>query len=329
MYKVLLLARPDLFRIKAGDTIQIQSLKEAMESSGIQVDISLDLKPDPSSYDLVHCFNILRIDTILEQVNSILKYKKPIIITPIYWNMLEYLSVYKSDKIKLWQEKQKIRKKLLNYADLIIPNAYMEWELLKKDFAVEKPYKIIPNGVNSIFYQEKKNTRYGLLSVGRIHSRKNQLSLIEAIKGDNIPLIFIGDNNEPVYYKKCFEAAQNYPNIKFYRGVDQKNLVRFYCHSKVHILTSWYDTPGLVNLEAGLAACNLVTTERGSTREYFKDYAYYCDPSDIKDIRKQVLKAYHKNINNDLSQYIYKNYTWSKIGKDLLKIYSEFITQII
>ncbi len=323
MFKVLFLARSDLDRIKAGDTIQINCLKSVLEKKGVKVDICLDLRPDPCGYDLVHCFNILRIDNAASQLYSINDRKIPIIITPIYWNMEEYLIKMKPDKIEKWIEKQSLRKEVLKCADLIIPNAHIEWELLKKDFNLNQEYRVIYNGVDMSFYNKIKTKRHGIISVGRIHSRKNQLSLIEAVKGTGISLTFVGDNNERKYYKECLAAANNFSNIRFHRGVEKDTLIKLYRQSKVHVLSSWYDTPGLVNLEAGLSGCNLVTTNRGTAKEYLNDYAYYCDPDNIPQIKEVVSRAYYRVSNNELANHILLNYTWNKVGEDLSKIYSE------
>ncbi len=325
MFKVLFTARTDLNRIKAGDTIQINCLKSVLEEKGVKVDVCLDLWPDPCGYDLVHCFNILRINNTATQLFSVIDSKVPIVITPIYWNMKEYLNKMKPDKIKKWKKQQAIRRELLRCADMILPNAHIEWKLLKKDFNLNQEYRIIYNGVDISFYNEKKTTRHGIISVGRIHSRKNQLSLIEAMKGSGISVTFVGDNNEHKYYKECIAAASPFSNIRFHRGVKKESLIRLYRQSRVHALTSWYDTPGLVNLEAGLSGCNLVTTNRGTAKEYLNDYAYYCDPDNIAQIKEMVIRAYYRVSDNKLANHILLNYTWDKVGEDLTKIYSEIM----
>ena len=325
MIKVLFLARPDLKLIKAGDTIQISNLMSVLKERGVKVDICLDLRPDPQGYDLVHCFNILRIENAASQLYSIIDKKIPLIITPIYWNMEEYLRKVKPHKLNKWGKKQSLRKRVLNYADMILPNAGMEWEQLKNDFSLKKPHKVIYNGVDKSFYNPSRIKRDGIISVGRIHSRKNQLALIEAVKETGIPLTFVGDNNETWYYKKCITAADSFPNIEFHGGVEKDVLIKLYKRSRVHVLPSWYDTPGLVNLEAGLAGCNLVTTNRGTAEEYFKDYVYYCAPDDIEQIRYKVLDAYYRSFNIKLARHIFDNYTWNKVGEELSKIYSEIV----
>ncbi|MFW6306366.1 MAG: glycosyltransferase family 4 protein [Bacillota bacterium] len=327
MYRILFITRSDLERIPAGDTIQIKSLVNSLEKRGLKIDLSYDSKPDHGDYDLVHCFNILRIKNVAPQIHRMLDRNIPLIITPIYWNMEKYLRKIKPEKISSWKKNQKIRGEILNYADIIAPNGWGEWEILRKDFSLKKDCRIIYNGVDSFFYNMGSlRKRHGIISVGRIHSRKNQLSIIKALRGLNIPLIFIGDVNDTYYYKKCIDAAEGYRNIRFHRSVGKYSLLKFYKSSKVHVLASWYDTPGLVNLEAGLAGCEVVTTKRGTAKEYLGNRAHYCEPENIKQIREVVLTAYNKVSSNELSLQILNNYTWGIIAANVEKIYSELLT---
>jgi len=55
--RVLMQPRPSLFSSPGGDTTQLQHTKEELEKTGIQVDVSCELAPDLSKYDLIHLFN--------------------------------------------------------------------------------------------------------------------------------------------------------------------------------------------------------------------------------------------------------------------------------
>ncbi len=329
MLKVLFLVRPDLFKIKAGDTIQITHLKSSLNNHGIKVELSFSQQPELDSFDLVHCFNLLRVEVSLGQCRYVKEMGKPLVFTPIYWNLEEYLKNIRPDQLNWWYKGQKKRKKLLKLVDLLATNAEGEWRQIKRDFGVDLPYCIIHNGVDPMFFSENKITRRDrVLAVGRIHSRKNQLGLIRALKGTGLPLVLIGDVNDPSYYRNCLNEAEG-EDVAFYKGMEMNKLVSFYQKAKVHVLASWYDTPGLVNLEAGLAGCNLVSTDRGTAYEYLKDFAYYCDPTDLKQIRSRVLQAYHCPCNNDLSHYILDHFTWDKIARETIEIYNEFLSRFI
>ena len=323
--KILFLTRPDLFTIKAGDTVQIEGLREALNRLDISVDISSDLKPSLDNYDLVHCFNMLRVDTCKAQCRWVKDRNKPLILTPIYWDLSEYLALNYPERLKWWEKQQKNRYELLKLIDLLAPNAKGEYRQIEKNFSLSLPYEIIHNGVERDFVLQKKNVKRDyILSVGRIHPRKNQLNMIKALKDTNIPLIIIGKINDKQYYRRCCEEAGK--NVKFIGQIERSKLKSYYQQAKIHLMVSWYDTPGLVNLEAGLAGCKLVVTSRGTTYDYFAEKAEYCAPDDIEQIKKKVLKSYQNNLNNNLQSHIKNNFTWEKIALNTRNIYSKFLS---
>ena len=67
---VLFQSRKTLFSAPGGDTTQILKTKEYLEKWGINVDISLDLTPDVSKYDIVHVFNLMRPQELYLQVKN-------------------------------------------------------------------------------------------------------------------------------------------------------------------------------------------------------------------------------------------------------------------
>ncbi len=327
MIKVLFFVRPDLYRIKAGDTYQILNLKDKLKNQGVMIDINPGMRPDHKSYDLVHCFNILRTDSTLAQCRWTKKMGYPLILTPIYWNMREFIEQEKPEALGKWNTAQQKRQEILELVDLLAPNGEGEWLQLKRDFKLSIPYRIIYNGVDPYFCCSRDGPRVGIISVGRIHKRKNQLQIIRALKDVEIPITFIGDINDRAYHKACQQFADN--NVSFTGGVGKTLLKEYYCKARVHLLASWYDTPGLVNLEAGLAGCNLVTTDRGTTREYLQEFALYCNPTDPLDIREKVLRAYRLPVQKKLVYHLQENYTWQKIATKVIKIYTELLTGLI
>ncbi|MBA7701117.1 hypothetical protein ES703_109848 [subsurface metagenome] len=65
--KVLMQSRVNLFKNLGGDSIQILKTKEYLEKIGAMIDISTELNPNLSSYDLVHLFNLNRPQEVYEQ----------------------------------------------------------------------------------------------------------------------------------------------------------------------------------------------------------------------------------------------------------------------
>lgn len=328
--KVLMQARPDLIKLPAGDTIQILKTKEALEGLGVEVDLDLTLQPDLSTYHLVHLFNITRVKETYQQMVNAVEQECSVVLSPIYWTMQEYLEKTAPEKIFIWDQEQEKRKAVLEMANLLLPNAKSEMAQIKMDYKIDTPYQVVFNGVDLSFSQARPEAfykKYGIhdfvLCVGRISPRKNQLGMIQALRGTGIPLVFIGTVNDPIYYQKCKQAGGE--QVNFISHLPHEQLGSAYAASRVHMLASWFDTPGLVNLEAGLAGTNLVVSNRGTAQEYFRDLVWYCSPDEPDSIRSAISEAYHMPKIQDLRNHILQNFTWKKIGEATLKAYHKLL----
>ncbi|MGC3967136.1 MAG: glycosyltransferase [Pirellulales bacterium] len=93
------------------------------------------------------------------------------------------------------------RRRLYHSADLLLPNSQAEAEQLMRLFQVPPSrIRIVPNGVEEHFADADPQlfrTHIGwdnfVLCPGRIEPRKNQLSLIRALHGSGIRLVFAGE----------------------------------------------------------------------------------------------------------------------------------------
>jgi glycosyltransferase involved in cell wall biosynthesis len=157
-----------------------------------------------------------------------------------------------------------------------------------------------------------------VLCVGRIEPRKNQLALIEALRGTDIPLTLVGDAGRfsRRYYERCRRAAEGgggsiaRSEVRFLPGQPVEALPALYHGAEVHACVSWYETPGLVNLEAALCGCAIVATRGGSTPEYLGEDAHYADPGSPERIRGAVEGARRRGASRELAQRVRGAYTW-------------------
>jgi len=204
-------------------------------------------------------------------------------------------------------------KKILKHARLLLPNSDNEYRRLYRSYQIEKEFEIIPNAVDDMFLLQntaaivKDPTM--IISVARIEGLKNQLNLIRALNNTSYSLLLIGNIsiNQNRYYEQCRKEAAG--NIHFVPYVMQQKLVEYYQKAKVHVLASWFETTGLSSLEAAAMGCNVVITDKGDTREYFGDDAFYCNPSSPESIYLAIESAAKKEQNN-LSSKIAERYTW-------------------
>lgn len=229
---------------------------------------------------------------------------------------------------------KKLQKKILSLADFLLPNSQSEMNRIKKDFNLNNcPYLIVPSSVDKNFFsnenikidKELEKFKNCVLCVARIEGRKNQLNIVKAMKRLPYNLVLVGEvaPNHKRYLARIKKEITN--NVYVLGRVDSSILNQLYNLAKVHVLASWYETAGLSSLEAGIMDCNLVITDKGDTREYFRDYAYYCEPDSIDSIRQAIVKAYESPVNPELKERILKNFTWEKTAEKTLEAYQKVL----
>ncbi len=236
-----------------------------------------------------------------------------------YWYYVEY--------IKLEREfgTQRVRKKTMQMADILLPNSEIEYKYLQDNIGISKSYFVIPNATDLAFesgnveaFEDKYGIKDFVLCVAAITPRKNQLRVIKAMKDIDVPLVLIG-KVESQYAKLCKSEADN--KVLFLGQINHDELRNAYAAAKVHVLASFYETPGIASLEAALAGCVIVTTDRGCTKEYFGDEAIYCNPAEEDSIKQAILQALKLERGNNLQEKIKKEFTWEIAAKKTIEAY--------
>ncbi|MDD5593824.1 MAG: glycosyltransferase family 4 protein [Candidatus Margulisbacteria bacterium] len=222
------------------------------------------------------------------------------------------------------------QKQVIQGADMILPNSNMELAKVRDNFGAVRDSEVVPNAVEPQFIEKDSSfaDQYGqkdyVLCVANYIPRKNQHNLLRAMQGTGLVLVMIGGivNTHIGYYKRLKKMSdQSDGKIIVLPKTTQEKLVSIYSGARVIALPSWGETTGLSCLEGALAGCNVVITDRGYTREYFRDMAYYCDPADVGSIREAVLKAYQAPPATKLKEHILNNYTWDKTAEATLNAY--------
>jgi glycosyltransferase involved in cell wall biosynthesis len=343
--KVLFNTSPEAFKNPGGGEVQLLKTKEELEKLDIEVAIYSE-GTNVSDFDLLHNFNIHR-DTF-PVIQKAFDAKIPVAISTIYWPSLKYSLLWnkgigkktKAIAVELINRLDFMGissvKKTLRKADLLLPNSEAEKKIVSGYFGVKKE-KIIPivNGVDERFkdanpkeFEKKFNLKDFVLYVGRIEERKNVLSLIRAMNGINEKLVIIGKvkQGSEKYFEQCRKEAGK--NIVFLDAIPHESslLESAYAACKVFALPSWYETPGLAALEAGLAGANIVVTREGCTKEYFNEFASYANPANLEEIREKIKTEIGKPKGKELQEHILKNFLWKNTAVQTKKAYESLLT---
>ena len=354
--KVLFIARATLYKDRGGDTTQVLGTADHLKELNIDVDVRLaneviDYRP----YDLIHFFNIIRPADILQHIRAS---GKPYVVSTIYvdyseydkkarkgmarllfrllpGDLIEYLKVVArmalngerivSPSYLLYGQKRSIRK-IIRGAGMLLPNSASEYRRLSRHYKMEQRYRVIPNSIDPALFSPPKagaeRDKGLVICVGRIEGRKNQLTLIRALNATEYRLVIIGSPsaNQGKYYEACRKEAG--PNVTFVAATSQQALAGYYSTAQVHVLPSWFETTGLSTLEAAAMGCNIVITDKGDTKEYFGDQAFYCDPESPASIYEAVRQASAVVPDGSLQRKIFSAYTWHRTATETAAAYA-------
>jgi len=340
--KILFNTSRGSFGKMGGGEIQMLETRKELEKKGHKVDI-LEMKgydTKLSDFDLFHNFNIHRDNFALIQKAKAAGL--PVAVSTIYWPSLENAFLWNQGigKVKAVAAELSKRldffgltkvKRMIRMADVLLPNSLAEASALERVFgASPKKIFVVPNGVDKRFanakpdaFEKKFGAKDFVLYVGRIEPRKNVLSLIRAVKGVDCRLVVVGKATPESedYGRKCKAEAGG--NVLFVDPLPHESglLESAYAACSVFCLPSWYETPGLAALEAGLAGAKVVVTEKGCTREYFGDRASYVNPASVSDIREKVSKALGRERDDSLKGHILQNFLWENAAIATEKAY--------
>ena len=337
--KVLFQIRSGFQSGAAGDSIQMQKTMIHLKELGVEGSVSSQLNANLKDFDLVHIFNCTGVPEAYGFYKNAANQKKKIVVSPIFIDMHFY---YKDspERLAAWRAENIHRRETLQGSNMLLPNSQKELEWIQNILFVSTPAKIVPLGVDSLFFQGDPEwfvKKYGLkdfiLCVGRLSPIKNQLSLIRAVKDLSLPLVLIGSVNNKAYALKC--AGEPGGSIKYIPSLSHEELSSAYRAAKVHVQPSWFETVGLASLEAAASGTPVVITNQGAAQEYFEDKAEYVDPGDLNSIRGGILAALEKrsekgttegNGISSLQSRIKENFTWEKAAQATLEAYEQVLS---
>lgn len=360
--RVLMTTHQRALEMLGGGETQLLETLLALREQGVVADVSVSLRLPEESYDLIHAFSLYHADK-LERLERTCK---PLVVSTIFRDNTAFYPVtvgaavfrqqqpsQVEEALRAWkegrlhvqgldpqsldepEELRRVKERVVRRAQILLPNCQWELSALRRYFRLGyKPAQVVPNAVRpERFIQATPDAfvqQFGLrdfvLCAARIEPFKNQLMLIWALRGTGIPLVLAGKVSEPEYGALCRQWAGE--NVHFVGELPPELLASAYAAARVHAMPSWAETPGLTSIEAALAGCAIVVGNQGAEREYFGDFAYYCNPADVDSVREAVLKAWE---DRDMArreafrEYILKRYTWVETARITAQAYEQVL----
>ena len=190
----------------------------------------------------------------------------------------------------------------------------------------------VPNGVEERFAHADPSAFRAIhgpgefvLYVGRIEPRKNVLGLVEGVRAAGLPLVVIGDAlpGYEGYAADCQRAGAGFARWLPRVDHDDPLLESAYASARVLALPSWFETPGLVALEAALAGTAVVITPHGCTHEYFGDRVGYARPDRPSEIARAIADAWQSGPDPGLAAHVGSHYPWSEVARRTAEAYDQ------
>lgn len=324
-----------------GGEIQMLSLALALQGLGID---ARPWRPWEDTFrpgDCLHLFGSL--PQHLDLVAGARRRQARVVLSPIAW----------FDLANCWREPKRLsyrlmaasrfllraavpgvpswRRRLYHSVDRLLPNSTAEAQQLMRYFGVPAARILVtPNGAHERFAEadpELFRRRFGLdrfvLYPGRIEPRKNQLGFLRAMRGSPLPIVVLGDPvpGQEAYARAC--RAEAGPHVHFLGRIEHDDplLAGAYAACRCLVLASWFETPGLVALEAGMCGTPLVLPEAGCAKEYFGPHAIYVRPGDPAGIRRATEAAFAGCRSEDLARHVLEHFSWRRAARITAEAY--------
>ena len=346
--RALLWMVPDGASTPGGHVTQWHKTADALRAIGVDAQESDAARPNLKDVDVVHGFGL-----VTDQIRRARERRIPVVLSTIYWSsdygaqgpggnitsaVKARMRMAALQSVRSLQGRHRAVARALSAnehlqalafesADLLLPNSDLEADAIRCELGVTTPMEVVPNSVdpNVFTLPETEQPRSGVLYVGRLEPHKNQLGLIRALADTDVGLTIVGPEHpdHPDYAARCRREGQG--RVRFLGPREPEQLVELYRGHAVHVLPSFFETTGLVSLEAALCGAAVVTTDRGYARAYFGHEAEYCNPSSPASIRTSVERSLTRGPSSALRRRILEQFCWSATAKATAAAYDHVL----
>lgn len=349
--RILMQNRSNALTHRGGDTVVMERVAEGLRAMNVHVDYDLDGTADVRAYDIVHIHNFATPQITEAFARRAHEAGVPYVVTtmyedlPLFYNQMfaqfEVLQAYVNagQPKNKWPELSAMAKNAhaserwentwtADHAASLIATGERERQSLLRDYPNTRRVDIYSCGCNlenietsGELFTKETGLKDFVFCVGRLETRKNQLSLLKALEDSELTVVFAtgGFTYQPDYEEQCRKFKRRGETI-FLDRLDAGMLSSAFGAARVHALPSWYELPGIVSMEAARHNTNIVVTDYGTPKDYFGNSAFYCLPGDTESIYNAVMAAYYTPPKAGLVESV-EHRTWEHAAKQVLGVY--------
>ena len=214
-------------------------------------------------------------------------------------------------------------------ADACIALTPWEKHLMEYLFeAVPARTHVVPNGVESVFFQTRSVPRNEwLVCTATLTERKRVLELAEAAVVAQTPVWIIGKAyaDADAYAQKFFKLAKEYPAYVRYEGAigDRTRLAEIYGAARGFVLLSTMESLSLSALEAAACDCPLLLSDLPWARSTFGASATYCPVAPVASTASVLRKFYDEAPGLPRPP---KPATWREVAEQLKLVFEKVLS---
>jgi len=200
--------------------------------------------------------------------------------------------------------------------------------------------EVIKKYISSYKKQNAYKTEQVIIYVSVIARRKNQIALLKALpevikKFPDTKCLIVGGVEDKDYLDelKYFVRNNNISdNVVFTGAVSRNNLYQLYADATISVITSKFETQGLMLIESMAFNLPVVVSNIGPFVDVVGNenkYAIVVDPDDPKMVSDAIIKLFSESeLRQRLvscSQELLKNFSWKEIAKKTVDLYKKLL----
>jgi len=245
---------------------------------------------------------------------------------------------------------KKLQHFVVKNADFITANTEATKNELMGRFPECKPkIEIIPMGVDSDFFRKlkvKKPAKYSknkiLLFVGRLSDQKGLQYLIDALpevvrKEPAAKLLIIGEGPFKAELEQKIDKTNAKDYVEFLGSLPASEAAKYHNYADVFVLPSLANKTGtealgLALMEAMSSGCAVIGTNVGGIPSLIKNghNGILVPQKDSRELAKAIImllknRKKAETIGKNASNFIRRNYSWVKVGKEFIEIYENVL----
>lgn len=277
--------------------------------------------------DLIHVHSMIYAGVLAEKISK--KYGIPYVIT-------EHSTAFARNLYSDYQKK--LIKDVTNSAKVKFAVSTSFKDLLEKQIESSQ-WSVCPNIVQQDFflaknYVKRNKKTFKFINVGALEPKKNQIILIYAIqsliaKGFNVELSIVGSGSEHTSLKQTIEKLGLEQVVKLLGQKNRSEIIGLISESDAFVLSSTFETFGVVVIEAFSLGKPVVTTACGGPESLIDEsnglVALNNNLDDLTNKMASLMVSYQNYDENMIRNNSYNLYSEEAVVKKLLSTYKQVI----